>query len=329
MQAPAQLDALLVDKSDAERARIARKAAQQLQVAELPADQRQAAEIIVRRLAEDAIELVRQTLSHAVSHTRSLPKDIALRIASDIDAVACPFLEVTEVFSDTELMKLVQTLSLGPLAAVARRTTLSEDLALGIVRRANPAVAHALIGNPAAPLTPRVCTPLIERFKSSTSVLDRLAERSDLGTGIAAILIDAVSQAAAQKLAVKYDLGSHAGPTISDAEILSIVRLTLKLPPARYGVIVSTLRNKRKVTPRFLELALREGPIAFFEVAVAAETGVPLDRIKSLVRRGEAELLTRMFQVLKLPADAHVELLQKVMDARERQDWLRNSRLSW
>ncbi len=87
---------------------------------------RRAAELIAYVLAEDAIERVRIELSKAIRHAKHLPRDLALKLAHDVDSVSCPFLEVTEVFSECDWQQLVLTISRNAQVAVARRSSISD-----------------------------------------------------------------------------------------------------------------------------------------------------------------------------------------------------------
>ena len=85
------------------------------------------AEELARQLAADAIERVRVALSKSLRHNRFLPRDIAYRLAHDIESVSSPFLEMTEVFSDEELCHIAREGlpasqgSPGPAGACERR----------------------------------------------------------------------------------------------------------------------------------------------------------------------------------------------------------------
>jgi uncharacterized protein (DUF2336 family) len=144
----------LAGRSGPERAGLARRLKERFEVGALSASKRLAAEQLARTLAADAIETVRQELAEAVKHYRFLPRDIALKIAHDIDSVACPFLQATEVFSEEDWQQLVLTVSPVARVAIARRETLSEPLVDSLAQVGGEEVAEALVANPQAPLTP-------------------------------------------------------------------------------------------------------------------------------------------------------------------------------
>ena len=162
---------LLSGKDDDARIVIARRVGQCLSVDELPLAERRGAEALAGHLVRDAAERVRRELSEAVKGATHLSRDVALKIAHDVDSVACPFLSATEVFSDEDWRDLVLTVSRGARIAAACRTSMSEGLAIALAETGDTAVAQALVENTAAPMTKPVCNPLIERFESGA--LDR------------------------------------------------------------------------------------------------------------------------------------------------------------
>ena len=116
-----EVSSLVGDKDDDARVHIAERVGECLSSDDLVEADRRAAEMLARELVRDAILRVRRSLAMAVRHAKHLPRDIALSIAHDVDSVACPFLAVTDVFSDEDWMQLLLTISRGARAAVAKR----------------------------------------------------------------------------------------------------------------------------------------------------------------------------------------------------------------
>ena len=83
-----QIQEFFRGKNVAERAILARRAGAHLAGPVRSLGDRRAAEELARHLAVDAIEAVREQLSKAVRHSRFLPRDVAMTIAHDIDAVS-------------------------------------------------------------------------------------------------------------------------------------------------------------------------------------------------------------------------------------------------
>ena len=211
-------DSLLTGKDEEACVQIAQRVGLHLCDEILSETDRRAAELLARALADDAIESVRVELSKAIGHAKHLPRDLALKLAHDVDSVACPFLEVTEVFSDSDWQQLILTISRGACAAVARRTPMSEGIANSLAQIGDSIVTETLIENPAAPMTKSICHTVMDRFSSEIWVLDKLASRDDLISEIAIKLTTIVSAAAREKLQNTYKLPDFTEPVAAEAE---------------------------------------------------------------------------------------------------------------
>ncbi len=309
---------LLEGKDDNARMQIARRVGSRIALGHLPDAERLAAEALARDLVNDAIECVRQGLSSAVRHAKYLPRDIALKIAHDIDSVACPFLEVTEVFSDAEWQQLVLTISRGARIAVARRTSMTDGLALALAELGDSMVAESLVENPAAPVTSTVCDALIERFETSTWVLDKLAEREGLVEAIAIKLYAKISGAAREKLSQSYGLPDYTELIGAEAESTAILRLVRNTPESRLPILAGNLREERNLTNSLLLMALRKGLIAFFEVAVSHLSGVPLTKVRNAVWHGGLDPVTELFGQAGIHRAVHEEYWEALQHARRK-----------
>ena len=59
-------------------------------------------------MAKDVELAVRRSLSESLRSARHLPHDVALRLASDVEAVALPILANSPVLTDADLIDLVR-----------------------------------------------------------------------------------------------------------------------------------------------------------------------------------------------------------------------------
>jgi uncharacterized protein (DUF2336 family) len=293
----------LSGKDEAARIQIALRIGERLTMEDLPPAERLAAEALARDLVRDAIERVRIELSNAVKRARHLPKDIALAIARDIDSVACPFLEATEVFSDAEWEELIVTLSRAARVAVARRTSMSEALALTLAGLGNPAVAATLADNPGAPMTAAVGETLAARVPTPTWVLERLSAHDDLPAEIATTLYWKVSATAREKLFKTYRLKDAADPIMREADAAALAGIVRETPAAQLPFVVHSLQRAKKLSPPLLLTALRDGQTEFFVAAMSALAGARIEHVRSVVLRGAPAALLPLLVRASVPSD--------------------------
>tara|TARA_R110002126_G_scaffold21747_21_gene78309 strand:- start:3824 stop:4786 length:963 start_codon:yes stop_codon:yes gene_type:complete len=293
---------LLTDLDDDARMHVAQRAGARLaDELQSPAD-RQAAEFLAQTLARDAIERVRAELSKAIRHASHLPRDLALMMAHDVDSVACPFLEVTEVFTDTDWQSLVLTISRSARIAVAKRVSMSERLAMSLAELGDSVVAETLAENPNAPMGGAVCDILLDRFTSEIWVIDKLADRDDLMGDIVARLTTRVSAAAREKLAATYGKDDFTAPVAADAETGAILKTMKPLSTKDLIAAAKTLHREKRLTPFLLLAALQERETAFLEIALSVVSGRSLAHVRSVFSRADETTVRGLLGKAGVPA---------------------------
>jgi hypothetical protein len=114
---------------EVDRATAAHKLCRTMETATLTAEEREAAQDILRLMAGDAAEMVRRAMAVTLKSSTLLPRDVARRLAADVDSVALPLLEVSPVFTDEDLIEIVRAGSMVRQVAIAARPKVSRQLA--------------------------------------------------------------------------------------------------------------------------------------------------------------------------------------------------------
>lgn len=126
---------LLKDPSADARAALAPKLAGHLESESLSQGEFAIAHDILNMMARDTAVIVRRALADNLKHTHNLPRDVALTLARDIDDVALPILETSEVFTDEDLVELVREVPETKQMAIARRNSLSAPVTDALIDR--------------------------------------------------------------------------------------------------------------------------------------------------------------------------------------------------
>jgi uncharacterized protein (DUF2336 family) len=296
---------LIEGKDDNERELLAKKVGKQLTVDNLPKADQRAAELVATALADDVIEQVRCALSLAVRQAKYLPRPLALKLAHDVDSVSCPFLEVTDVFSDSDWQQLMLTITPHARASVARRSNLTEAQAIALAELGNSTAAEALVENPAAPMTKPVCHTLMDRFSSQVWILDKLAFRDDLLTEIAIDLTRMVSAALREKLVNTYKLPGYTDQLADVAELGALLQIVSKAPNDDLINVAGKLNNMQKLTPALLLKALEENHSAFVIAAISVLAGQGMELVQRTVFQSKPDELNQLCTEANIPAPLH------------------------
>jgi uncharacterized protein (DUF2336 family) len=292
----------LEDKTAPERAGLAQRLKERLEQSDLTPPERRAIEELARQLAHDAVEMVRHELMKAVKHCRFLPRDIALRIAHDIDSIACPFLEVSEVFSEEDWQQLMLTVSPAARVAMACRLNLGERLVNSLAQVGEIETAETLVSNDNAPITALLYSTLAERFPDHPTLLERMAERSELPAEIVVQLISKVSEAAREKLACTYNIEDFTAPATAEAQTTSFLRIIRSMPGRELRSFAETLNQRGQLSPFFLRRALDDGLLSFFEAGMAVRARITVDDVRRLIRFGGEIAITKLCDKAQIPA---------------------------
>ena len=311
-------DSLLTGKDEDACVHIAQRVGLNLCDEVLSEAARRAAELLARALADDAIENVRIALSKAIGRAKHLPRDLALKLAHDVDSVACPFLQVTEVFSDSDWQQLILTISRGACAAVARRTPLSESIANSLVQAGDSIVTETLIENPTAPMTKSICHTIMDRFALEIWVLDKLASRDDLISEIAVELTTIVSAVARKKLETTYKLTDFAEPVAAEAETGALLQIVKKTPKADLIAISEKLQKRGRLKPILVLKALQENHLDFLEAALSVLAGRSLEHVRSVILRAGSDAVKQLLGKAQIPDLMHEDFWKEIEIVREK-----------
>jgi uncharacterized protein (DUF2336 family) len=213
-------------------------------------------------LARDAAVRVRAILAEEIKALNSIPKDIVLALAHDVNAiVAAPILEYSPLLSDTDLMEVIACAQVQEmLAAIARRKPLSDDVSEKLVQSLDVPAVAALLCNNDARIRKDTMDKIIEQAAEIHSWQVPLALRADLSARAIRRIASLVGAGIIERLAARNDL--------SDATRIHLNReLRMRLTEDGAG-------QPDAATPAdAVELAVKEGRFDGLFVEQAAQAG--------------------------------------------------------
>ena len=314
---PADVSRLLQDPSDDTRASLATKMADQIDSVRLTADERVIAEDIVRLMASDASQIVREALAVNLKTSRNLPHDVAVKLASDIDSVALPILEFSSALTEADLVELVHTrMAEERHAAIARRAGLQGAVAEALVEATDsPAVIETLVANRTAELAESTLTKVVDRFGDNERVQAPLVRREGLPLAIAERLVARVSDNLRDYLISQHDI---APDTANELMMSARERATVGLVGDETDEqslmrLVENMHVNGRLTPSLILRALCCGDIMLFEMAVARLARVPVHNARVLIHDGGPLGFKSIFQKAGLP-DALLNVFRLALD---------------
>ncbi len=272
--------ASLVDTTRIEKILLAKKVGQFL-AAEQADVERKTVENVARVLAQDISEQVRSVLAYELRQCKKLSRDLAHKIATDIEQVSGPFLQATMVFTEEELASLIPDLADKLRAWVAKRTDLTETLIDVLVREGAETSLSALLRNDMITLPERACAQLIKKHGDNRRLMDHMGARRDLALVIAQQVIDRVSDHFKSLLVKHYLIEPTVAVEIVDASAYEVMWQQIDgASTAQVHAFVLDLKVSRRLTHQtILEMASR-GSMTFLESSLALQTGLTIDSVK-------------------------------------------------
>ncbi len=313
---------LVTDKSGNARAETAAKIADNFGRGVLSDNERKLAEEIFRVLVKDAEVRVREALAQNLKENANVPHDVALSLAKDVDSVALPVLQFSEVLSDEDLVELVRTSQDSEKQkAIAQRSTVSEKVSDALVETKNEDVVTSLVSNVGANISEGSLQKVVDHMGSSERVQAAMVVRPRLPVAVTERLVTMVSEHLKDKLVTNQDLpAGMATDIILQSRERATVTLSTESDENDVEILVKQLNDNGRLTPSIVVRALCMGDMRFFETALALLTGLPLINVRQLAHDSGPLGLKALFEKSGLP-EAHWPAVRAAVDVAKETDY--------
>lgn len=261
------------------------------------------AEDIFRLLMKNAETHVRAALANNLKTTHSVPQDIIVSMAKDVEEVSLPVLQFSDVLTDADLLEIIKSSDdEARHIAIAARSTVSESISDALVETGREAVVTTLVKNEGAQIAENTFTKIVENHASNEAIVFSMIERGSLPVMVAEKLMEKVSTGIRTKLEQKY------GGIVADAKFGKVVEqslevATLKLmglqtPDEELAGLLKHLGDTGKLSP-FSALCM--GDLHLFEVSMSRLSKVPLKNVRILLHEKGHEGFSGLYMKAELP----------------------------
>jgi uncharacterized protein (DUF2336 family) len=287
-----------------ERAVAAQKLCRTIDRHVLTEDDRAWAQEIIRVMAQDAAELVRRALAVTLKHSPVVPRDVALRLARDVESIALPILSASPVFTDHDLMEIVRLGGPVRQVVIAKRPRVSQAVTQTLAEHGSERAVEAACANDNADFAERTLQQVIARFETSERVLSAVAYRNVLPLSVTERLIDLVSDTVRDHLIDHHEISAELALEIASG---AKERATVDLvdQAGRTGDVrsfVAHLHRHDRLTASLLLRGLAHGHMTFFEWGLAELATVPHHRTWLMIHDAGPLGLRAIYERAGLPA---------------------------
>lgn len=278
---------LLSDASGQNRAVAAAKVAKVFDRGNLTEQERHLAENIFRIMVHDAEVRVREALARNLKGNPLVPHDVAVDLAKDVNSVALPILQFSEVLTDDDLIAIIRLDDADKQVAIAGRQAVSESVSDAIVDASNEAAVERLVANPGAEISDGSLGKVVNTLGDRESIQKAMALRPHVPVTIAERLVTLVTDHLRKQLAGRAKLSPDA---VTDLVLQIRERAVLSLSPGsgreELSRLVRQLDEKKRLTPSIILRALCMGDLTFFETAMAEKAGLTVEATRELIYDG-------------------------------------------
>ncbi|HEY2752602.1 DUF2336 domain-containing protein [Phenylobacterium sp.] len=287
-----------------ERAASAYKLCHAMESQPLSDEDRATAAEILRVMAADAAEMVRRALAVTLKSSPLVPRDVALKLARDVEGVSLPMLSFSPAFLDEDLATIVRLGGPARQLAIARRPMLSSAVADSIAEHGSERAVMTACANDNADFAETALQAVMARFEAHERVLATIAYRQVLPMSVSEKLITLVGDHLRDHLITHHAVAPETALAVAAG---SAERATLDLVDqaghaADVRGFVAHLAGSLRLTPSLLLRALAQGHMTFFEWGVAELAGVPHHRTWLMIHDAGPLGLRAIYERAGLPA---------------------------
>ncbi len=248
----ADIRCLVKAEDEEERATAAHKLCRAMDRNELDPMEREAAQKIMRVLAADAAELVRRALAVTLKSSDLLPRDVAQKLARDVDTIALPIIGFSPAFTDDDLIEVLRVGDTARQTAIAGRPFVSRDLGEVIAAEGVEEAVRTLAANDNADVSEKAMTISVDRFieLASDAVREHLVSRHALSADTA----------------IRLATGARERATVDLIDQASASQ--------DIAAFAAQLNARKALTPSLLLRSLARGVMPLFEHGISELSGV-------------------------------------------------------
>jgi uncharacterized protein (DUF2336 family) len=291
--------------SRAERSKLAAQFAGYAGLSSLSVEQQRNVAKILQMLVNDVEMEVRRALATVAARNPAFPHGIAIELAADFDEVAIPILELSSIFSDADLLEIIETYpSVPKLTAIARRPEVSGAIASALVGSDSPDVIKVLLENNAAHIDDECFEKIVDRHAALPPIQEAIIGREELPAVAIVKLVPRITRALVDRLVDRHRIPVEVAKTLAlDTQQHATLGLATGLSKDALDNLIDELIACDAVTPSFLMRALCVGHLEFFCRALSAMTFNSTDYVTSRITALPREELPPIWRSASLPEE--------------------------
>lgn len=294
---------LVKGESPEARAAVAHRLCRRISQDALSEEERRYARDIMAILANDMAELVRRTLAITLKNSPRLPRQLALKLAQDVESIAIPVLESSPSLTEEDLIEFALSMTAAKQAAIAARPRVPESVTEVLATHGAREAVCALARNQGAEWPDQAFNNSVQRFGNDEEFQDAIVRREHLPLHIAEKLVSLASGHIFDILVNRHELPAQVAIDLAAGareratiDLVEQVGRSHDLPG-----FARQLNLNGRLTHSLIVRALCMGQMGFVEHGLAELSGVPHNRVWLMIHDAGPLGLQAVFDRAGLP----------------------------
>ncbi|TNE37482.1 MAG: DUF2336 domain-containing protein [Alphaproteobacteria bacterium] len=239
---------------------------------------------ILEHLVQDFETSVRRAISEAVRDCEFLPRDLALRLARDIDEVSLPLVEQSPLFTDEDLLEFLQSASDAKQTAIAGRHHTGRHVNRWIAENGCYPAVQVSLTNETALIGEEGYSKIIDRFGTVETIQKLMIRRNYLPNRVIGRLCDMVSDEYKKVLEEKARMSERTSPRmiVNAREKALCKSLNRRMTDHEQRKMCISLHRDGRLTATLMLRCLLTDNHSFFAAALGYRSGISKKRVISL-----------------------------------------------
>jgi uncharacterized protein (DUF2336 family) len=302
----------------AERAAAASALARAYINADLPFEDRCAAEAALTLLLDDPSSKVRHAMAETLSMSHHAPIQIIAALASDQPEVAAPVLARSPLLTDADLIDRLASGQKATQQLIANRPAVSMALAAAIAEIGEAEACVRLLANTGADIASLSFRRMAERHGHLPLVREALIADRRLPADCRHMLLVKLGETLkGSPLVVALMGAARAERVMHHACLKASLTLIENTGAEEHSALIEHLRLRGDLTASFIIRTVAYGKVDFFGSALVALTRQSEQRVRRLLAGGHDVALQALFRAAGLAAATHAIILRALKIWRE------------
>ena len=209
---------------------------------------------------------------------------MAVTLAQDVEQVALPVLQFSDVLTDDDLIAIISSQSPEKQVAIAKRSTVSENVSDALVETGNEDVVTSLVSNEGVEISERSLIKVVDQLGHQEGIQGAMVNRGNLPVTVTEHLVTVVSEKFADDLIGCKDLPDN---VVTDLILQTRERAVISLSTDSEGGdverLVKQLHKNGRLTPSIILRGLCMGDMRVFEAGMAELAGLTVLNAHQLI----------------------------------------------